>query len=115
MEPSLALTVASLALAAVMSAVAWRLAREDRRRSAARVATLAAAIHDELEPGHAVGADLFAATPPAAARGRLAAAIGLGVLVVGSAVALALVLGSTPRSAGPGGAAVSSADLPLEL
>src|SRR5438874_9085566 len=38
-------TLLSLALAAVMTVLAWRLAREQRRRSDARVAELAAEIH----------------------------------------------------------------------
>lgn len=39
-------TLLSLTLAAVMTTLAWRLAREERRRSAARVAALAAEIHN---------------------------------------------------------------------
>ena len=38
-------TLLSLALATVMTVLAWRLAREQRRRSDARVAELAAEIH----------------------------------------------------------------------
>ena len=41
----LIVTVASMLLAAMMSMVAWRLARDERRRSDARVAALAAEIH----------------------------------------------------------------------
>jgi hypothetical protein len=57
----LAITAASLALALVMTVVAWRLAREERRRSAARVATLAGAIHDEQGDDRPPG-PLFAAS-----------------------------------------------------
>jgi Flp pilus assembly protein TadB len=39
----LAVTVASLVLALIMSVVAWRMAREERRRSSARVAALSSA------------------------------------------------------------------------
>src|SRR5438128_523546 len=38
-------TLLSLTLAAVMTTLAWRLAREERRRSDARVAALAAEMH----------------------------------------------------------------------
>lgn len=41
----LIVTIASMAIAAVMSLVAWRIAAEDRRRSDTRVAALAADIH----------------------------------------------------------------------
>ncbi len=44
-------TLFSLALAATMTLVAWRVVREERRRADARVAALAMAIHDE--PGTA--------------------------------------------------------------
>lgn len=42
----LAITIISLAVAFVMSAAAWRLSRDERTRSAARVAALAAAASD---------------------------------------------------------------------
>ena len=42
----LLVTVASMLLAAIMSVVAWRIAGDERRRSEARIAALAAAIHD---------------------------------------------------------------------
>jgi flagellar basal body-associated protein FliL len=41
----LVVTIASVAFAAVMGLVAWRIAREERRRSTARVAALSAEIH----------------------------------------------------------------------
>jgi hypothetical protein len=43
-------TIFSLTLAAIMSVVAWRLAREERRRSVARVAALAMEIHSQTAP-----------------------------------------------------------------
>ena len=52
-------TLLSLALAAIMTGFAWRLAREERRRSAARVAMLAAEIHGptaSVDPKPAVAA-----------------------------------------------------------
>jgi hypothetical protein len=47
----LSVTVASLAIAAVMSVVAWRMSSENRARSAARIAALAAAAHDQAPTG----------------------------------------------------------------
>jgi hypothetical protein len=56
MEPILlAVTVGSLLVALVMSAAAWRLSREERQRSAARVAALTAA---------ATESDVRSPTPP---------------------------------------------------
>ena len=107
----LILTFASLFLAVVMSAVAWRTTAEDRRRSNARVAALAADIHDgdfdlrspEIdEDGHpsAPVGDLFAAAPPAQSGGsRFAAVIAAGVIVVGSLATLTLLLSSGSRHA----------------
>jgi hypothetical protein len=43
----LTVTLLSAALAAVMSVVAWRVAREERRRGEARILALAAEIHDD--------------------------------------------------------------------
>ena len=43
-------TLVSLTLAAVMTTLAWRLAREARRRSDARVAALAEQIHSARGP-----------------------------------------------------------------
>ena len=42
----LIVTVTSMLLAAIMSAIAWRLSGDERRRSDARVAALAAEIRD---------------------------------------------------------------------
>ena len=105
-------TVFSLTLAAIMSVVAWRLARAERRRSAARVAALAAEIHGqagtprrfdeelELRPGPSSSghSDLFArAEPGASPASRFAAVVALGIFVVGTAAALAVVLSSGSR------------------
>lgn len=43
----LAVTLVSAAFAAVMSVIAWRVGREERRRGDARILALAAEIHDE--------------------------------------------------------------------
>ena len=42
----LLVTLLSMLLAAIMSVIAWRIAGDERRRSDARVAALAADIHD---------------------------------------------------------------------
>lgn len=73
MEPILlAVTVGSLLVALVMSAAAWRLSREERQRSAARVAALAAAATEPdvrlttaTQPVVAVANDARAAEPRA--------------------------------------------------
>jgi hypothetical protein len=110
----LLVTIISMLLALVMSVIAWRVGHEERRRSDARVAALAAEIHeinrtvrftprpvDELEirpTGDATVtlpvSGLFSNQPSSQPAFRLFAVIGIGVLVFGSAVALALILGS---------------------
>src|SRR5438874_1515081 len=57
-------TLLSLTLAAVMTTLAWRLAREERRRSDARVAALAAEIHSEPRLSEATALDRLHATGP---------------------------------------------------
>ena len=102
------ITLLSLTLAAIMSGVAWRVTREERRRSDARIAALAVEIHGSGTPATitsgeapvavATSSDLFAAAQPGASSGsRLAAVIALGVFVVGSGAALAVVLSSGSR------------------
>ena len=91
-------TILSVTLAAIMSVVAWRLTREERRRSEARVAALAVEIHGDAPVAVATSSDLFAAPQPGASSGsRLAAVIALGVFVAGSGAALAVVLSSGSR------------------
>jgi hypothetical protein len=46
----IAITIVSLIVAFVMAAATWRFGREERIRSAARVAALAAAAHDDARP-----------------------------------------------------------------
>ena len=46
----LLVTIISLLLAVVMSVIAWRVGQEERRRADARVAALAAEIHDINRP-----------------------------------------------------------------
>jgi len=110
------ITLLSLVVAVVMSVVAWRLAREERRRSAARVATLAADIHGEAASPVGVSDRFFAdgesRTPASPLR-----ALAIGVLVVGSLLALVVFAsGSHGNSivAAPT-AAPAPAAAPLEL
>ncbi len=165
----LAVTLTSMLLAAIMSVVAWRISGEERRRSEARVAALAAEIHDGVAEQSGVGrraemvmrnepprlksvpatqrpprqmghdlqlrpvesapsvANLFA-MQPARSGWRSAAGIGAGALVLGTAIALAIVMsggsGRVARSANqptpavgasPSGGAAPAAPVPLEI
>ena len=121
-------TLTSMLLAAAMSMIAWRIAGDERRRSDARVAALAAEIHgagaDEapiawdlpltgVQSGRAP--DLF--VPRSSPRSRSAALFAIGAIVIGGAVASALFLGGksgpTARTARPATAARGAT--PLEL
>ncbi|PYQ96463.1 MAG: hypothetical protein DMF95_04805 [Acidobacteria bacterium] len=166
----LAVTLTSMLLAAIMSVVAWRISGEERRRSEARVAALAAEIHDGVAEQSVVGrraemvmrnepmrlksvpatqspprqgghdfqlrsvdgapsvANLFS-VQPARSGWRSAAAMGAGALVLGTSIALALVMSGGSRGvarsanqptpavgASPSGrAAPATAPVPLEL
>jgi hypothetical protein len=122
MSALLVITILSLAVAVVMSVVAWRLAREERRRSEARVEALTEEIHaDELplvRPG-----DYLPSEAPARMQGSLLGALAIGVLFVGSVVGLAIIFSDGARNssvAAPvAGAAVpagtEAAPAPLEL
>ena len=106
----LLVTLISLLLAVIMSVIAWRVAGEERRRSEARVAALAADIHDSARddadfdlrrpieapiasssPG---SAGLFATSDTGHTGPRLATVVAVGVLVFGSVAALAVMLGT---------------------
>jgi hypothetical protein len=111
----LVVTLMSMLLAAIMSVIAWRFASEERRRSEGRIAALAAEIHGvsgqplpaspvpdtdlELRPAAAgrTSSDLFARTQPVASRSRLVASVAIGVFMLGSAAALAIVLSAGSR------------------
>lgn len=158
----LIVTLISMLLAAIMSAVAWRIAGDERRRSEARVAALAAGIHGvppapvaaqpragrraeigiraepprlksmpavarprqrwdeelELRPGGApIAADLFAA-PPSRSGSQWIARLGVGALVFGTAVAIAILVGggsSTAARSANQVAVTAPTELPLEL
>jgi len=122
----IAITAASLALALVMSAVVWKLARNERRRSEARVRSLATAIHRDFDV--TIREDVPRPAPAAAARAdrefsslfdvheaprstasRLVGAFVVGIIVVGLAATSILTLSrrsaahrpSTPAAAAP--------------
>jgi len=105
----LLITIMSMLLAAIMSAIAWHVGKEEQRRAAARIAALAADIHGDatpdfdLRPGDVradrfdrpvavSGGDLFAAHEAArstSSPARLAsviAAVGVVALAAGSLV-----------------------------
>jgi hypothetical protein len=92
------LTSISLILAATMGAVAWRLAREERRRSDARVAALASDLGDlELRPAAVTtsGGDLFHLEEPGRSRSRLAVIVPVGAFAIAAALALVVVTSRT--------------------
>jgi hypothetical protein len=109
----LLVTVISIALAAVMGIVAWRIAREESRRSQARIAALAAEIHgadtlplravaNDLElrprPVAASSGELFGGAAQAQARARWPAVLAAGIFVVATAGALVVVLSGGPTA-----------------
>jgi hypothetical protein len=125
----LVVTLTSMLVAAIMSAIAWRIAREERRRSDARVAALAADIHaeprgarhesrlsaapfalDELElrsvQAAADGHDLFTAARPSA--GSRWAVVSIGALVVGIGTAV-VILSSGASNISARGATMTAA------
>jgi hypothetical protein len=103
-------TVISLVVAAIMSVVAWRLVRDERRRSEARVSALAADIHGEgLSPVDV--SDSFFAEERSRTPGSPLRALAIGVLVVGSVISL-VVFASGPRP-GPVAAAPAAGDAPV--
>lgn len=84
----------AIVLAAATSAVAWNRSHDERRRRDARIAALAAEIHDEpsaAPPLTGSAGDLFATRQHGAAGSRFAAVAAFGLFVCGSLVALAVV------------------------
>ena len=106
----LAATLVSLALAAAACAIAWRLVRQERLRSAARVAALAAEIRPAADtPGAsdrpaaqgsgAVPHDLFATpSPPGAPPWRRGLAVAAGAGTIGLTALLATAGGGDDRA-----------------
>lgn len=113
-------TLLSLLVAAAMSAVALRTLRDERLRSVARIAALAADIHDDpmaaqrsaparvavddllLRDGIPVPSpgQMFMSAQARPVGWRLVQAVAVGALVVGAAVAAAIVFGDRGSGAG---------------
>jgi hypothetical protein len=136
----LIITLLSAALAAVMTAIAWRVSRDERRRADARIAALAADIHAD-EPVHARAAKPRAVATddlplrsipapagverepfhgvPALAGSRYGAVAAIGLFAVASVAAAIVWLSAGPPTApaGPIAAtyAAGEAAAPLEL
>jgi hypothetical protein len=125
----LIITVAACLVAIAMTVVAWRVVREDRRRTDARVAALAAEISEDSgtrysdvaidETPHVAVDRLFANadTEGERPRPRLAAVVGGGAVVVATIGALLLFATSGARpsaSTGSKPTATSAAAAPAE-
>lgn len=96
------ITLLSLTVAATMSMVSWRMVRDERLRSAARVAALAADIHQEAAvedlPLRSNGREVMSASPLFASAGAAPdrsrfALVATIVLASGAVVAAAVVFG----------------------
>jgi len=87
----LATAIVSMLLAVIMTMVAWRAIHEERRRAHARIALLAADIHDapvNLEPR--LSADLFAVAD-STSTARYASVLAAGVFVCATIAAIAVL------------------------
>jgi hypothetical protein len=115
----LLVTLISLVLAAIMAVIAWHVSQEERRRSEARVAALAAEIREGVPAafdttpfatesalrGAALTSPMFAAPSSSHTSARLGVIAAIGFILFVSAAAVAVVLG---RSAGHDGNTVES-------
>jgi hypothetical protein len=135
MEISLVIvSLVSLVVAVAMSVVAWRILRDERQRSSARVAALASDIHDDAvesrvaSPSHvAVGdllltdaarpspADRMFATAETSERSRLTLVAAVVALVVGAAIALTIVFSGPSDSTAAAGPAQSAEGHPVSV
>ena len=90
----------SLIAAAIMAAVAWRLAREERRRSDARVVALAADLADlESHPAAVVAyGDLFHLDDSGRSRSRLVVVLPVGAFALATALALIVVMSRSSQA-----------------
>lgn len=117
MDPLLlALLVVSMASAVGFGGFAWHLLREERQRSAARVAALSSAIDAATPAAPTPGvSELFAPKSSAAAHGNPFIKVAVGALM---AVVLIVVIASAnrgPDAAGARANARSGVSAPLEL
>jgi hypothetical protein len=114
----LLVTIISLLLTVIMSVIAWRAAHEEKRRTDARIAALAAEIHDTSRPQAVRHAEpdldlrrsvemplplqssgLFETGAATRSGPRLATVVGIGVLVFGALAAMAVMLGTGSSAA----------------
>jgi hypothetical protein len=120
------ITFVSVAVAIVASVIAWRIARESARHSDARVATLGRDIQASVGPSDWSLPDAEDRAPlfsePEAKRSRAPLAMATGVVVVGTAIALVVVLSSGEHPSAAASPVAASASvvrpasaLPLEL
>jgi hypothetical protein len=111
-------TLLSLGLAAVMTLVAWRLARDERRRSEARVVALAGEIQPsgDLPLQHrtpvATGNDLFAGTAHRSGSSSRTAAVVMGAVAV--VLAAAFLWSSASRSSAASSSQPSKSSAPQD-
>jgi len=104
----LAVTIVSTSVAITMSVVAWRAWREERRRSEARIAALAADIVDDgsmnaanriSPPGQAaLEPDLFTITRGPEPPSRWGVALVAGVVAIAAAAVLAVIFSGESRT-----------------
>ena len=106
----LVLTIGSLLLAVAMTGVAWRVSREEHRRAQARIAALAAEIHESSKSEvrslsdqtsdfqlQTSPRDLFVRSPPKSAR-RFGTVVAAGVFVCATVGAFAVISSRSPQS-----------------
>jgi hypothetical protein len=111
----LAVAIVSVVAAVVSSTIAWRVTRDERRRSDARVAALSSAIYDDGPPSPSASAALFEeATPEPSDSFRIVATIAACVIVVVTGMTF-VTARSAARPGSPVASAGATADAPLEL
>jgi hypothetical protein len=116
-EILLVVTGLSLLLAGFMSAFAWRMSREERRRSDTRIAALSSAIYEDVDDEAELIASRLFEEPAASSTARFGVAAGVGACAVAAIAGLTLMAArSTHRE--PVRAAVARtqpSEAPLEL
>lgn len=118
-----AVTIASLLLAALFAVTAWRLTRQEKLRSMARVAALSDAIDGVTPRASGTAASVAAIQPDFLAHERPPVSAGRGLLklAIGFTVSVALIItvatigSSHAQRAGTTTTAAVSGDAPLEL
>jgi hypothetical protein len=110
----LATTIVSLIVAAIASYIAWRVIREERRRSDERVSALSAAIYEEATQRPVDVGALLEETPAAPRSHR--GVIAVGACAVAAVAGITLVAARSPkREPVRAHTAAPAANQPLEL